>query len=104
LIGLGQLERAEGYLRESTDKAKYAKAAAKDGEHPDRILHVWHLVDCLERQQRNQEALELCRELQGNISNIGGHDLGRKHKFYVTLTKRIESLEGKVKMAELVAV
>ncbi|KAK5121565.1 hypothetical protein LTR85_004737 [Meristemomyces frigidus] len=100
LMGMGQLDRAEKYFKETIDRAKYAKAAAKDGEHPDRIFHVWRLVQCLERQGKWQEALERCRELQDSIPKIGGHGLGPNHKFNGQLRQKIEALEVQLSQAD----
>lgn len=95
LMQKGQLLRAEQYLRQITDKAKYAKAAYDDGEHPDRIMAVWYLVECLERQGRTKlpEALQLCEELQIDIVNIGGHNLGPGHVFYGKLLNKVLDLK-----------
>lgn len=93
LMEMGQLDRAEKYFKETTVKSKYAKAAAKDGEHPDRIFHVWRLAECLERQGKLEEALESCYELQESIPKIGGHGLGPNHKFNVSLQQKIKALK-----------
>lgn len=95
----GALGEAERLLREATDKRQYAKASDIDGEHPDRIIHVWQLVLCLERMGRNREALELCRELKVNIPRVGGHGLGSKHRFNARLEKKTVELEGKLQDA-----
>lgn len=92
----GSLEAAERLLREATDKRQYAKASDIDGEHPDRIMHVWQLVQCLERMGRTREALDLCRELEVNIPRVGGHGLGAKHRFNARLAQEIAALEGKL--------
>ncbi|KAI8279050.1 hypothetical protein K4K60_005834 [Colletotrichum sp. SAR11_57] len=63
----GRLDEAEKYLREACDKNKYSEASDIDGEHPDRIWHVWELVQLLERKGSLDEALRLCRELEANI-------------------------------------
>jgi hypothetical protein len=89
----GRLDRAEEYLRESCDKDKYAEASDIDGEHVDRIGHVWALIKCLDKNGKRDEALALCRELEHNIPLVGGHGLGAKHKFNEGLMEKIRDLE-----------
>lgn len=40
----GSLEQAEKLLRDATNKKEHHKASDIDGEHNDRIMHVWQLV------------------------------------------------------------
>ncbi|KAI1100873.1 hypothetical protein F4804DRAFT_32516 [Jackrogersella minutella] len=89
----GELEKAENQLRQAVVKDVYKKAAADDGEHPDRILAVWILAQCLTKQGRVDEALELYEELNANIPLIGGKGLGQKHKMARMLPKIIEDLQ-----------
>lgn len=98
LMQKGEVLRAEQYLRQITVKSKYSKAAYDDGEHPDRIMAVWWLVDCLEKQGtiKLPEALRLCQELQVSIVNIGGHGLGPGHVFYVKLVDKVAALKSRV--------
>lgn len=93
LVAKGELGLAEQYLRETTDKRKYAKASARDGEHPDGIMAMWHLAECLEKKRKAAEALRWCRELEVTIPLIGGHGLGPKHGFNVMLSEKVEALE-----------
>ncbi|SPO05307.1 uncharacterized protein DNG_07994 [Cephalotrichum gorgonifer] len=97
LVAKGELGLAEQYLLEVVDKRKYAKASARDGEHPDRILAVWYLAECLEKKDEMAEALKRCRELEGTIALIGGHGLGPKHRFNVMLSDKIKVLERKIR-------
>ncbi|KAK1638690.1 hypothetical protein BDP81DRAFT_514015 [Colletotrichum phormii] len=96
LILQGRLNEAENYLRKACDKDKYSDASDIDGEHPDRIWHVWELVQLLQRKGNLTEALELCRELQANIQTVGGHGLGPRHRFNKRLLQRIEMLEAQL--------
>ncbi|KAK8140421.1 kinesin light chain [Apiospora sp. TS-2023a] len=96
LVQRGKLEEAERYLREASDQEKYQKAAGSDGEHPDRILHLWSLVLCLEKQGKLTEALDLCRQLKHNIPLIGGHGLGARHVFNNDLDEKLDYLEARL--------
>jgi tetratricopeptide (TPR) repeat protein len=89
----GRLNEAETYLREASNKELYAKASDIDGEHPDRIMHVWELDQCLECKGDYEEALGLCRELEINILHVGGHGLGPNHRFNARLVQKIEALK-----------
>ncbi|KAK1476161.1 hypothetical protein CCUS01_05265 [Colletotrichum cuscutae] len=101
LIQQGRLDEAEDYLRKACDKDKYADASDMDGEHPDRIWHVWELVQLLERKGNLTEALELCRELEANIQTVGGHGLGPSHRFNKRLLQRIGVLETQIGAGDL---
>ncbi|KAK7952487.1 uncharacterized protein PG986_008215 [Apiospora aurea] len=96
LMQRGKLGLAERYFRESCDREKYQKAAGDDGEHPERIFHVWSLVQCLEKQGKLAEALELCRQLKRDIPRVGGHGLGVRHVFNKDLDKKVDSLVERV--------
>lgn len=96
LMMQGNFTDAEVYLREASDKDQYAKASDIDGEHPDRIFHVWMLVKCLEKKGDLKEALVLCRELEVSIPLVGGHGLGAKHKFNLDLSEKIKVLEKRL--------
>lgn len=96
LVAKGELDLAEQYLREATDKRKYAKSSARDGEHPDRIMAVWHLAECLEKKGKVAEALKWCRELEETIPLIGGHGLGLRHGFNTMLSEKTEALERRL--------
>jgi hypothetical protein len=61
---------------------------------------VWHLARCLELQGKFEEALELCRELKCKIPLVGGHGLGKKHRFNITLAEKTEVLERKCSKVE----
>ncbi|KAI8173249.1 hypothetical protein KHU50_004760 [Colletotrichum sp. SAR 10_65] len=97
LILQDRLDEAEKYLHAACDKDKYAEASDIDGEHPDRIWHVWELVQLLERKGRLDEAFKLCRELEANIKIVGGHGLGPNHRFNKRLLQKIEALEIRLK-------
>ncbi|KAI1401228.1 hypothetical protein F4819DRAFT_459179 [Hypoxylon fuscum] len=95
------LDKAEFYLRQAVVKEKYRKAAADDGEHPDRIMAVWLLAKCLTKQSKVKEALELYEELESNIQLIGGKGLGQKHKIAGMLPIIIKNLKEETPSLEL---
>lgn len=97
LVAKDELGLAEQYLHEATDKRKYAKSSARDGEHPDRIMAVWHLAECLEKKGKVPEALKWCRELEVTIPLIGGHGLGPKHGFNVMLSEKVDALKRRIR-------
>jgi tetratricopeptide (TPR) repeat protein len=89
----GDLEGAERYLREASNETKYAKAAAADGEHIDRIGHAWSLSDVLMQRGKLNEALDLCSDLRKALPRVGGHGLGSKHPINERLDKRITEIK-----------
>jgi len=68
----------------------------EDGEHPDRIIALWYLTGCLEKQGKFQEALEICECLVVSLQEIGGQGLGTKHKFATILQEEMDKLKGKI--------
>jgi hypothetical protein len=60
LVHLKRFKEAEEILHAVADKPQYRKATDQDGEHPDRIIALWYLIGCLERQGKFAEALETC--------------------------------------------
>ncbi|KAL2135287.1 hypothetical protein VTI74DRAFT_9167 [Chaetomium olivicolor] len=97
LVHLGRLEEAEKILHAVADKPQYRKASDEDGEHPDRIIALWYLVGCLERQGKFQEALDICEDLVKSLAEIGGNGLGTKHKFATMLQGELAKLNGKIR-------
>ncbi|KAH6643418.1 hypothetical protein BKA67DRAFT_134730 [Truncatella angustata] len=93
LLENGELEEAAYYFRQAMKKEHYSKAAADDGEHPDRIMVVWLYVRCLKQEGKFNEALKLCKELEINIPLIGGKGLGNKHVFAEMLPGIIEDIK-----------
>ncbi|KAK6189356.1 hypothetical protein LQW54_013351 [Pestalotiopsis sp. IQ-011] len=89
----GRLEEAERYLREAVNKDQYFKASDADGEHVDRIWHVWALIQCLELRGKYQEAIDLCDEMKENLGSIGGHGLGLEHRINRRLDEKIGGLK-----------
>lgn len=89
----GRLDEAELYLREACNKDKYSEASDIDGEHQDRIWHVWEPVQLLESRGNLEEAWNLCRELEVNIQHVGGHGLGPGHRFNKRLLQKMDALE-----------
>lgn len=92
----GDLAAAEGYFREASDKTKYAKASA-DGEHLDRIGHAWLLAGVLVQRGKLAEALELCKDLQKTLPEVGGHGLGIKHPINEMLGKKITEIKQMIR-------
>ncbi|KAL2024434.1 hypothetical protein VTK56DRAFT_8245 [Thermocarpiscus australiensis] len=100
LVHLGRFKEAEEILYAVADKPQYRKAADEDGEHPDRIIALWYLVGCLERQGKFAEALEICQGLVTSLQEIGGNGLGAKHKFATMLQDEITKLKGKMQQGK----
>jgi tetratricopeptide (TPR) repeat protein len=92
----GGVEEAEHILRAVVDKPQYRRSSGEDGEHPDRIIALWYLVDCLERQCKWREALDICESLVVALQEIGGQGLGPKHKFAGMLREEMDKLRAKM--------
>jgi len=96
LVNQGQYEKAEYIFHTVVEKPQYRKTSSEDGEHPDRIVALWYLIGCLEKQGKFQRALEICEALVSSLQEIGGHGLGPKHKFATMLRDEIAKLKQKM--------
>ena len=92
-IQIGRCEEAEEILRTLIRKAKYREMSDEDGDHPDRIAALWFLSECLEKQERFRDALEMAEEVMTAMQKIGGHGLGSKHKFITRVQGKIVELK-----------
>jgi hypothetical protein len=50
LVHQGRYEEAEKMFYTVGEKPQYRKTSGEDGEHPDRIVTLWYLIGCLEKQ------------------------------------------------------
>ncbi|KAF4628455.1 hypothetical protein G7Y89_g9692 [Cudoniella acicularis] len=96
LVHLGRCEEAEEIFRKVVAKPQYKKASEEDGEHPDRMIALWYLTGCLEKQGKFQEALEICEGLVVSLQEIGGKGRGTKHKFAALVQEEVSKLEEKM--------
>jgi tetratricopeptide (TPR) repeat protein len=95
-IHIGRCDDAEEILRALIRKPKYREMSDEDGDHPDRIAALWFLTECLEKQGRFPEALEMAKEVVDAMQKIGGQGLGSKHKFAVRAQGKIVELRRRV--------
>ena len=100
LIRQKRYDEAERMLNEITQQSRYATAARDDGEHPDRILAMWYLVQCYEAHGKTSEAIAVCGELAKAVTTIGGEGLGLLHPFAKRLEQKIAELKLIVKEGE----
>jgi tetratricopeptide (TPR) repeat protein len=93
-------DEAEELLLKVVGKQKYTRAAREDGDHPDRIMALWALVQCYELHGKTDDALAMVGELEYVIANIGGQGLGKLHPFAKRLEAKRDELESS-KMSEM---
>lgn len=96
-IQIGRCEEAEEILRTLIRKVKYREMSDEDGDHPDRIAALWFLTECLEKQERFEDALGMAEEVVGAMQKIGGNGLGYKHKFIARVLGKIVELKGRLR-------
>jgi hypothetical protein len=63
LVRQERYSEAENILVDVIDKQIYSYGAQKDGYHPDRLMAMYHLVGCFERQGKIEKAFVKCVEL-----------------------------------------
>ena len=78
----GKFQEAERLFSEVIEVQKYSSAARKDGEHPDRILALWYLLQCYEKQGKYDAALEKLDEMRDAFERIGGQGRGKQHPMF----------------------
>ncbi|KAH9905397.1 hypothetical protein F4778DRAFT_706498 [Xylariomycetidae sp. FL2044] len=94
LVNQGRCEEAETIFRSVIQRPQYEKSTDdKYGEHPDRLIALWYLTGCLEKQGKLGEALEICQGIMKSLREIGGRGLGAKHKFASMVQKEIEKVK-----------
>jgi tetratricopeptide (TPR) repeat protein len=94
LMHLGHTDKAEALFTGVVDKGQYRKYTDEDGDHPDRIIALWYLVGCLQKQKKFQMALDTCEELKVSLKEIGGQGKGTQHPFMLMLQDQISTLEA----------
>lgn len=97
LVQLERYEEAAEIFNALTRKPQYQKISDEDGDNPDLIAQLWLLADCLGKQQKFQEALDICEDVVVAIHEIGRNGLGSKHKFASSLQTKIAELKQKVR-------
>ncbi|KAI2630921.1 hypothetical protein GGR54DRAFT_176744 [Hypoxylon sp. NC1633] len=87
-------KEAEEIFRTVEGKPQYEQSTEDEGgEHPDRLIALWYLTGCLEKQGRFQEALENCQGVIEALRKIGGRGLGTKHKFATMVQEEITRIK-----------
>jgi tetratricopeptide (TPR) repeat protein len=97
LVHLRRFDEAEAIFTRVVAKGQYRKSTDEDGEHPDRIIALWYLTGCLQKQSKFQKALDICEELMLSLKEIGGQGKGTQHPFAALLQEQISTLQSKLK-------
>ncbi|KAL8716875.1 MAG: hypothetical protein Q9225_005835 [Loekoesia sp. 1 TL-2023] len=92
LVRQGRLDEAEDMFTDVIQRQRYESSARDDGEHPDRIGHMWLLMECYRKHDKINEAIRVSDELMTAVSTIGGQGLGLYHPLAQRLQKRREEL------------
>jgi tetratricopeptide (TPR) repeat protein len=61
----GRYEEAERMFASVTGRKWYIATAGGDGDHPDRIMALYSLVECFQRQGKWEDGLRVVKELEG---------------------------------------
>jgi Tetratricopeptide repeat len=91
---------AEDILLEISRPEKYCKTATATGDHPDRCDALWTLLDCYHKQDKIENGLRTCDELEAVIIAIrrGRKSIGISTTFWQMIQDKRGELE-KAKMA-----
>ncbi|KAI1777835.1 hypothetical protein F4818DRAFT_326973 [Hypoxylon cercidicola] len=94
LVNQGRYEEAEEMFYAITGKPQYRQSTDDEGgEHPDRLIALWYLTGCLEKQGKFQKALEICQGIGQSLREIGGQGKGVKHKFATMVQEEITKIQ-----------
>jgi len=91
-----RLFEAEDTLRDITRPEKYRKTATATGEHPDRCDALWTLVECYQLQNKIDDGLRTCDELEAAIIAIGRGERheGVSSRFWQMIQDKREALKA----------
>lgn len=93
-------DEAEEVFTKVIEKQRYVSAAREDGDHPDRIFALWHLVQCYELHGKIDDAIYRVAELEQAVKTIGGQGLGKLHPFAKKLQDKRTQLEAAKKASQ----
>jgi len=93
LVRQGRYHEAEEIFINVVQPQHYKSAARDDGEHPDRILALWYLLNCYQLQGKIEHAIRTCDDLVECVNTIGGQGYGKSHVFAKRLAAKRDELE-----------
>ena len=93
-------DEAEEVFTKVIERQQYVSAAREDGDHPDRIFALWHLVQCYELHGKIDDAIHRVAELEQAVKTIGGQGLGKLHPFAKKLQGKRSQLEAAKKASQ----
>jgi hypothetical protein len=93
LVRQGRYHEAEEIFIHVTQPQNYESASGDDGEHPDRILALWFLLNCYQLQGKIEDSICTCDGLVKSVNAIGGRGLGKGHAFAKQLAAKRDELE-----------
>jgi len=94
LVRQKRYSEAEDIFTNVIQRQRYASGARDDGEHPDRILAMYYLLQCYQLQGKIEDAIRICDELSEGVRTIGGQGLGTVHPFAKRLQDKRNELEA----------
>jgi len=100
LVRQKRYDEAEEVFTKVIERQRYVSAAREDGDHPDRIFALWHLVQCYELHGKIDDAISKVAELEQAIKTIGGQGLGELHPFAKKLQRKRTQLEAAKKASQ----
>ncbi|KAI1174964.1 hypothetical protein F4777DRAFT_588826 [Nemania sp. FL0916] len=97
LTRLSRFAEAEEVFYALIDKEGYKLLADEDGDHPDRLVNIFFLAQCLQEQGKLKEALEISEEFLVGIATIGGQGRGLTHKILPRMRVTVARLQEKLR-------
>lgn len=89
LVSQKRYSEAENIFIDVIQRHRY-RNGAQDGEHADRIIAMWYLLQCYQKQDKVEDAIRMCDEISEGLNILGAH----LHPFYKRiLDKRKDLIE-----------
>ncbi|MCJ1462094.1 hypothetical protein MMC07_000694 [Pseudocyphellaria aurata] len=89
LVSQKRYSEAEAILLDVIQRHRYQNGA-QDGEHLDRIIAMWYLLLCYQKQDRLEDAIRMCDEVSEGLNTLGA----QRHPFYQRILDKRKELVG----------
>ncbi|MCJ1268890.1 hypothetical protein MMC22_008778 [Lobaria immixta] len=87
LVSQKRYHEAEAIFIDVIQRHRYQNGA-QDGEHPDRIIAMWYLLQCYQKQDKVEAAIGVCAEISEGLNTLGAH----RHPFYQRILDKRKEL------------
>lgn len=87
LVSQRRYNEAESIFIDVIQRHRYQNGA-QNGEHLDRIMAMWYLLQCYQKQGKVEDAIHVCDEISEGLNTLGAH----LHPFYKRIVDKQKEL------------